>query len=289
MATLAWQRRDVASDLNNVKNTYSSWDKCMTETYCKWPAIIGIILAVIICLSILWCLVRCLCCGVECCCGCFSCCNACCPSPRRNRRDQGAAYYQQPPPMPVYQQPYYPQYASAPPPVYASGGAGYRGTPQTAIFDDRNKGGAAVNEDALPHMPSWSNAQERRLDDDDVELEKMNGYPPAAQQQSLLPKNEYYSIHPDAMGDIGTMHASPYQDYDQYRGTTTSPTSVYPPTYHTSMSPAPSMYATPQRQWSGATPSVPPSYHTGTPSITSPPPQDPAIARKPVAGSWRDI
>ncbi|KAI7042713.1 hypothetical protein KC352_g46476, partial [Hortaea werneckii] len=58
MTTLAWQRRDVASDLNNVKNTYSSWDKCMTETYCKWPAIIGIILAVIICLSIVWCLVR---------------------------------------------------------------------------------------------------------------------------------------------------------------------------------------------------------------------------------------
>jgi hypothetical protein len=30
MATLIWQR-----DVADVKSTFSSWDKCMTKTYCK--------------------------------------------------------------------------------------------------------------------------------------------------------------------------------------------------------------------------------------------------------------
>jgi len=32
MATLMWQR-DIGSDLTGVKNTYSSWDACMTKAY----------------------------------------------------------------------------------------------------------------------------------------------------------------------------------------------------------------------------------------------------------------
>lgn len=39
MATLLWQRgisSDLSGDASSVKNTFSSWDKCMTEAYCKY-------------------------------------------------------------------------------------------------------------------------------------------------------------------------------------------------------------------------------------------------------------
>jgi len=32
MATLLWQR-DIASDAEGVKNTFSGWDSCMTQAY----------------------------------------------------------------------------------------------------------------------------------------------------------------------------------------------------------------------------------------------------------------
>lgn len=32
MATLMWQR-DISSDVDNVKDTFSSWDSCMSEAY----------------------------------------------------------------------------------------------------------------------------------------------------------------------------------------------------------------------------------------------------------------
>ncbi|TKA27549.1 hypothetical protein B0A50_04379 [Salinomyces thailandicus] len=183
--------------------------------------------------------------------------------------------------------------------------------PQTATFDSASKNGAAYNEDALPAMPSWSNAPDRRVDDDDVEMEKMSGYPPA-QQQSLLPKNDhsnhYYGQPQDTAGDLGAMHASPYQDYDQYRQNTMtptsvyppttsptsvypptmSPTSVYPPTYHTALSPTSTTYEPSGNPWmanGGYVASTPPSYYTRAPSIAS---QNP-FGRKPVQGSWRDV
>lgn len=38
MSSLLWQRiaRDITSDVNGVKTTYSSWDTCMQKSYCKW-------------------------------------------------------------------------------------------------------------------------------------------------------------------------------------------------------------------------------------------------------------
>ncbi|TKA67829.1 hypothetical protein B0A55_09191 [Friedmanniomyces simplex] len=325
MATLLWQR-DLASDAAGVKTTFSSWDSCMTKAYCKWPVIVAIILASLIALSLLWCLFRCLCCGAECCCGCLACCNACCPSPRRGgskRVNNNDGYYQQPPPQPVIQP--YPQYQSAPPPIYAAAG-GYRGAqpPQTATFDA--PGHKKYNEDALPPMPSWDNATSKHIEDDDVELEKLD-HPQAQQQQSLLPHQDdrdpynYYQQQPQqqaaaaaAAGDLGTMHATPYHDYDQHRQYAASPipttaqNSAYPPTYHTS--PTSPMYAPPQQQqqqqqqWGtgsgtggGYAPSVAPSYHTTAQQpgfmMSPPPPSQPqsaGVSRKPVQGpTLRDL
>ena len=216
----------------------------MSKTYCKWPVIAAIIIASLIALSLIWCVARCLCCGVECCCGCLSCCNACCPSPRR--RDKGG--YQQAPPTPY-------QYQQPPPmhnPYFASGGAGNRSVAQTATFDSPSQ---KYNEDALPAMPSWSNASSRRIEqpheEEDVELDKMDNRvvtSPAAQPQSerLLNQNPNYYQGQDvgstanvggyrgqengSTGDIGYMgaghahmNAQPYQDYDQHRQQPVSP------------------------------------------------------------------
>ncbi|KAI9847552.1 MAG: hypothetical protein M1838_000828 [Thelocarpon superellum] len=49
---------DIANDVQGVENvphTFSSWDTCMTKAYCKWPAIIGIVVGVLTLLGILFC------------------------------------------------------------------------------------------------------------------------------------------------------------------------------------------------------------------------------------------
>lgn len=171
---MASQAADVSDRVAGVQNTFSSWDNCMSKTYCKWPVIVAIIIASLIAFSFIWCIARCLCCGMQCCCGCLSCCNACCPSPRGRREKKG---YQQAPPIPY-------QYAQPPPmqnPYLVSGGAaGYGGgsrkdVAQTATFDAPSSQ-KVYNEDALPAMPSWQNASSRRIEqlEEDVELDKMD-------------------------------------------------------------------------------------------------------------------
>ena len=257
----------------------------MSEAYCKWPAIVGIIIGCVIVISVIWCCARCLCCGAECCCGCLSCFNSCCPSPRR--KNQG---YQQPPPQP------YGQYQSPQPPMYGSGGYGYRG-PQTATFDvtsKKNKNGM-VDEDALPAMPAWDHAQNKHVEEDDVAMENLNHQ--SAQQESLLPQNNgrYYNQDTSSQaGDLGAMQASPYHNYDQHQQfvapspVSTAPNSMYPPIYHTR--PASSVYDPPSANPYAA--SIPPSYRTAPSVIASPPPQHAAmggVGRKPVQGTWRDV
>jgi hypothetical protein len=276
--------RDFGEDAANVGNTFSSWDSCMSEAYCKWPAIIGIIIGSLVVVSIIFCCARCLCCGLECCCGICSCFNRCCPSPR-NKKDG----YQQagPPPQP------YQQYQShTQPMMYGAGGFGYRG-PQTATFDAPGKKGAAggYNEDALPAMPSWDAAPSKRVQDEDVEMEKLDQN--AAQQESLLNNQRnsggrYYNNDQSTAGDLGTMQTGPYHDYDAHRQfagspVSTAPSSMYPPTYRTAPQ---SVYGEPNYA-----PSVAPSYHTYAPAVTSPVQQQPTLltARRPVQGTWRDV
>lgn len=285
-------------DLAEVQNSFSSWDSCMSQTYCKWPAIVGIIIGSLIVISIIWCCARCLCCGAECCCACCSCFNRCCPSPRR--KNEG---YQQPPAQPYGGYGGYGgQYQSPAPPMYGAGAqqwGGYRG-PQTATYDTGSKqGNAGYNEDSLPAMPSWANAKERHelVEDEDVEMKKMDQQ--AAQSQPFLASGaqqpydqhasngRYYDAQdaPPA-ADLGTMQTGPYHNYDQHQQFVTSPVSTagqqstYPPTYRTYASPPSTVYE----------PSIPPSYHTAAP--TSPPPglvPGGGIGRKPVQGTYRDV
>lgn len=289
-------RRDIGSDISNTASTFSSWDSCMSEAYCKWPAIVGIIIGSLIVISIIWCCARCLCCGAECCCGCLSCFNRCCPSPRGKNNG-----YQQTPPTP---QPYQQYQGPAQPMMYGGGGYAYRG-PQTATFDAPTKNGK-YNEDSLPAMPSWDQAQSRHVQEDDVEMEKLNDH--SAQQQSLLANDQrnsggrYYNndAYPyeasrptahDTAGDLGTMHTGPYHDYDAHRQfsgspTSTAPSSMYPPTYQTR--PQSSVYG--EQHYA---PSIPPSYRTAAPSVASPTQQPTlpftGVGRKPVQGTWRDV
>lgn len=145
-------------------------------------------------------------------------------------------------------------------------------------------------------MPSWDNATSKHVEDDDVEMEKLNY--PQAQQQGLLSNNDserYHNQQQDTRaGDMGVMHANPYHDYDRNQQFVASPTSTarnsaYPPTYHTS--PATTMYEPATRQqYGGYASGVPPSYHAAAPSIAmNPPAQNPQIGRKPVQGTWRDV
>nr|POE59172.1 hypothetical protein CFP56_24442 [Quercus suber] len=268
----------------------------LADTYLQKPAIAGIIVATLIVLSLLLCLFRCLCCGAECCCGCLSCCNACCPSPRRSRH---GGYQQQP--QPYYQPPQpYQQYHPQPAPVYASGGAsGYRSAPRTATFDapspNKNFGGSTCNEDALPAMPGWDSAPTRRIEEEDVELEKLQ-HPQAAQQQALLPRSHdgaqyeggYYGQQGNDTGDIGAMYASPYaeHEYSQHQQyapsfTESSRSTAYPPTYHSNAYEP--QFQQQQSHQQGYAASIPPSYHTAAFNPVSP------IGRKPVQGSWRDV
>lgn len=283
-------------DLAEVQGTFSNWDSCMTQAYCKWPAIVGIIIGCLIVLSIVWCCARCLCCGAECCCACCSCFNRCCPSPRN--KNEG---YQQPPAQPYG---YGGQYQSHAPPMYGGGAApwgGYRG-PQTATFDVNSKkqGNANYNEDSLPAMPSWDTGKDRHelVEDDDVEMRHVNQQ--TAQSQPFLASGAQQGDHTSAgryynaqdappAGDLGTMQSNPYHDYDQHQQFVTSPTSTmgqqsnYPPTYHTYGSPPSTVYEP------NYAPSIPPSYHTRGPA--SPPPglTPGGIGRKPVQGSFRDV
>ncbi|KAJ5302003.1 hypothetical protein PENANT_c050G07231 [Penicillium antarcticum] len=165
--------RDTVSDLESVPSTFSSWDKCMSKTYCKWPVIAGIIVGSVILLAVLACVINCICCGYQCC---KCCCSCCCPSGRRRNKQpkqpkqfDDPPFHQPPPPdaNPIYKAP------PAPP--------SYRGAQQTARFDAPKSPSATVataNDDALPEMPTWAGAVNKHVEDpnhhDDVEMEPLN-------------------------------------------------------------------------------------------------------------------
>lgn len=139
------------SEIQAAPQTFSSWDSCMAKSYCKWPAIIGIIVAVTIAVSVLWCCVRCCCCGLSCCCGCFSCFNRCCPSGRGRKRSKYAdmdaplpSSYR----LPAEPNPYTGYMPNHGPPAYNG--------PNTATFDVP---GQKINADSLPAMPTWADAK----------------------------------------------------------------------------------------------------------------------------------
>ncbi|KAF2464836.1 uncharacterized protein BDR25DRAFT_241235 [Lindgomyces ingoldianus] len=194
--------RDPVGD---VKDTFSSWDKCMAKTYCKWPVIVGIVVGSLIILSIVFCVARCICCGAECACCCLRCCSCCTPSSRRSghKRMNSAAPPAYPPSYPAappsdtrpvnqqYRSHAAPSFAPAPPPpplpapapAPAPASAPLHKVapeperPQYARFDSSKP----VNEDALPAMPSWNEARSVHVEETvmpekkgDMEMDRLN-------------------------------------------------------------------------------------------------------------------
>ncbi|KAJ5949200.1 hypothetical protein N7454_000784 [Penicillium verhagenii] len=200
-----------ARDLASTESTFTSWDKCMAKSYCKWPVIVAIIVVAVILIAVIGCIVNCICCGYKlctCCCGC------CCPSGRR--RNKQPKYYDEPPLVPPSQAPAYnqaPGYnqssaynqqpAAPAPPVY-------RGAVQTATFDSAKSPAAKINEDALPEMPTWASAVDKHVEDkshEDVEMEALNP--------------------PDRTPGAGTpLHVNTYGDFPPDRGGTSTPASA---------------------------------------------------------------
>ncbi|KAF7511135.1 hypothetical protein GJ744_005366 [Endocarpon pusillum] len=145
------------NEIQNAPQTFSSWDSCMQKAYCKWPAIIGIIVAVTIAVSVLWCCVRCCCGGLSCCCGCFSCFNRCCTSGRGRGRKRSNKYADMDADAPLpssYRLPANPNPYTGYTPNY--GPPAYNG-PNTATFDVPV--GQKINGDSLPAMPTWADAK----------------------------------------------------------------------------------------------------------------------------------
>ncbi|KAK0670714.1 hypothetical protein QBC41DRAFT_67321 [Cercophora samala] len=204
-------RRNLEGQIGDVRTAFSSWDNCMAQAYCKWPAIGLMILGGIIIFSVIWCIIRCACCAKSCCCSCFKClqccgnCCGCCDPPRGDRRQ----YLDEPyiPPNQGYksQEPMHHGYDSRPtaPPVFSPApvGAGYAAStgvttkspayPQYAEFDvSKNKPG---NEDALPEMPSWEGAESKKIvleeEEEAVEmnqLKKPEANAPNAQSPTMM-------------------------------------------------------------------------------------------------------
>ncbi|KAE8554895.1 hypothetical protein EYB25_003442 [Talaromyces marneffei] len=236
--------RSVAGEASSVKSTFSSWDNCMAKTYCKWPVIAGIIVGSIIVLGIVGCLVSCLCCGYQCCKGCCGCCYSCCGC-GGSRHDRGPQYADPPQRQPYYQQPPPPEpmnfgyrqpiaaassLSAGPPPAY-------RG-PTTASFEQPSKAAHVhVNEDELPPMPTWAEAQTRRVEDhhvehEEVEMDNLQGIRDHA--KSPPHQNQRASPAPVAGGLSRGMSRG---GYDQVPGTYPSPHPSPQPMYDEGYSP----------------------------------------------------
>ncbi|KAF7714789.1 Uncharacterized protein PECH_007309 [Penicillium ucsense] len=277
--------RNVASDLESVPATFSSWDKCMTKAYCKWPVIAGIIIGAVILISVIGCIVNCLCCGYQCC---KCCCGCCCPSGRR--REKRPKHYDEPAPYqpPPPQNPHTAYQPPSAPPIY-------RGASQTATFDSSSKS-PAVNEDALPAMPTWAAAVEKHVEDkshhDEMELEPLNSSqntPNRSRGASPLHTNHSSSdVLPDRSrsnaGYAGIPSADPYARPSP--GSTTALSPVQDP--YGRRSPGNGMLGTPRgadsyaRTSPGPQPTIDPySRQSPGPPAAYGPAQDPYARRSP--------
>jgi len=210
----------------------------------------------------------------------------------------------------------------------------YNPAPQYAQFDAPSgktgyRGATAVNEDSLPMMPGWDNAHSRKVEDtsvqeredEGVELEKMD------QNAALLPKQQNFPVsaygntrapayddsHYNASGDLGMMHSStanPYNDHSRTAYNGPAQGTGYPNSHagynpyagygqqstygQTNTSYAPQSHGQGQGQGRYSTtqyaPSVAaPSYHTRAPSMDQGQQVYAPVGRKPVNGSWRDL
>ncbi|RKF77626.1 putative fibroin-3 related protein [Golovinomyces cichoracearum] len=158
--TSSLQPRLIGEHVSNFKNSINTWDKCMSQTFCKWPVITGIVIGLLIVLSILTCITRCLCCGYSCCCSCFSFLNCCgCKGCCDGKRYKSSGHEGQKP-VDLRNQGY------VAPGAMMSGGMNSSQFSRLTTNTTANK---PLNEDALPAMPSWDTATSVHvLDEDEV-------------------------------------------------------------------------------------------------------------------------
>ncbi|EXJ93186.1 hypothetical protein A1O3_01743 [Capronia epimyces CBS 606.96] len=319
--------RDVISDVKSAPETFTSWDKCMQKSYCKWPAIVGIVVGSLILLSIIWCFARCLCCGAELC---ACCCNCCRPRRSRDRPSQYKDEYSRVPPTP------YGGYQPTPAPM----AYGHPSAPQFATFDDPS--GKKINEDSLPPMPSWETATKRRVEDintnGDVEMGRLDTQPQRLRggynsvpngpmsPVSHHPAGGYFnsndtmhSYHSDLgaqrLGANGTGYAGfqpvPLSPPPTYRSSSNAPSvmsekfisgaaSPTPNEYnhqqHQSYHHQPSSYAPssvstryePQPDYASSRISMPAPYNP-QPEYQARPPSFSQVGRKAISGSYREV
>ncbi|KAL1966898.1 hypothetical protein VTN77DRAFT_3642 [Rasamsonia byssochlamydoides] len=274
--------RNAIGDIESAPSTFSSWHNCMQKAYCKWPAIIGIVIGSLVVISIIGCLVSCICCGVQCCRGCFGCCYDCCECCVGSGRRGRTKYADPPPPAPYYQQ--------APPPSNMHYGyqqspapPAYRG-PQTAQFDHSS---AKINEDALPAMPTWADATTKRVEDTTpVEEVEMNRLDAPDQHAGMVPttgrvsRGGYTELPSSAVGSPPAVH-------QEHRGPEPSrfPQPPSPQTVgyaRSSPAPSPAPYRGFENPAPAPAPARVPNFHTprpyDRPSPSSPPAQQPAYS-----------
>lgn len=145
--------------------------------------------------------------------------------------------------------------------------------PQYARFESSKS--AAHNEDALPIMPGWDSARTTRAADNAVEMNRLNDL----NNHPAAPMLPVHSSPYTGAGDLGMMGGPQYHDSHDHG---------YAPMSYDDPYVGYSNAQSQQEYSSGAIrPSAyaaPPSYHTTSPTATTP-----AVGRKPVGGSWRDI
>ncbi|CRK41968.1 hypothetical protein BN1708_008625 [Verticillium longisporum] len=215
---------DVTNTVTDIRTALSSWDNCISVSWCKWPVIAVIIVGGLIIFSIVWCVIRCMCCGLSCCCTCFSClkccgnCCGCCDAPGDKKHkylDESYGAHALPPGQGYKSQPA--MFASAipvsNPDMTPSHGVTTASPPQYAEFDVSKK----RLSDALPAMPTWESAGSKRisLEQEAVEMDTMKK-PVAAQSMNNLQSSPTIPLM--ATGAMSPHLPSPNTPYGQAQG-----------------------------------------------------------------------
>jgi hypothetical protein len=218
----------IAQGSEDFATAFSSWDNCMNVLWCKWPIIGVMILGGLIIFSIVWCIIRCCCCGLSCCCNCFQCLKCCgnccgaCDPPRSATKHLDDPYapqsqhhgYRSEPPMNPSTNTSVPQYGITKP---------VRNEPPQYAEFETSKG---RDDDALPEMPSWEGANNKKVEvhTEAVEMDTLSK-PPPSQQSSMMggvsPNNltPYGQPQSNSSGYLGAGQVpDPYSPLDQQGG-----------------------------------------------------------------------
>ncbi|KAG4436599.1 hypothetical protein IFR05_007919 [Cadophora sp. M221] len=169
-------KRGITDEVSNVKDSFSSWDKCMEATYCKWPVIAAIIVVGLILLSVVTCIGR------------------------------GYQGYQAPAPMmggalPAAGSPMNVAATQPTPPQYAQFEVGKNG-----LYVEPKV--VPLNEDALPPMPSWDAASKKHVPQEEknaVELGELD--PATGQKMPLMAAAAVAGTSVPPSPDVGQAHS----------------------------------------------------------------------------------